>query len=138
MRKDRNTSMYRRLYIYTQACVRENGRKREREGEKERRRERQRRRENPCRFLLQLIHLHYWMEPASGRRKERTERKKQEEERERGNERASERSGIQAAKELSAILFYLSRLPLDRIHRFLTLALSPLLCNGRYPRSPPM
>lgn len=33
--------------------------------------------------------------------------------------------GTQHAEELSAILFYLSRLPLDRVHRFLTLA-SPL------------
>lgn len=55
----------------------------------------------------------------------RGERGGTEERRNEGREEtARERSATQAAKELSAILFYLSRLPLDRIHRFLTFAFS--------------
>lgn len=104
--------------------VRENGRKRMR----------RRGRENPCRFLLRLIHLHYSIERGRrekererGRRRERTKGRNSESER--GTQHT--RTHIQAAKELSAILFYLSRLPLDRIHRFLTLVLSSLLRTAR-------
>lgn len=63
---------------------------------------------------------------GAGERKEREgERGGGEEgkkERTKGRNGKSERSATQAAKELSAILFYLSRLPLDRVHRFLTLS----------------
>lgn len=69
------------------------------------------------------------------------ERKKREGEEEGEEEMArarEERNAHTQAKELSAILFYLSRLPLDRIHRFLTLVLSPLPARPGSPSiSPP-
>jgi len=76
---------------------------------------------------------------GAGERKEkgRERERKREREKERGerkNERKngeSERNAIQTAKELSAILFYLSRLPLDRIHRFLTLRAFSVAPHGR-------
>lgn len=140
MRRDRNISMYRYLHLHENALTRtrthtythtpyisENEGEREREENK-----RERERTSPCRFHLQLIHLHYSMELARekrGRRKERTK----------GRNGKSERSATQAAKELSAILFYLSRLPLDRVHRFLTLVFSPLLRRAAgTPASPSM
>jgi len=66
------------------------------------------------------------------REREREKEEEEEEEEERKNERKEEMARARetqhrTAKELSAILFYLSRLLLDRIHRFLTLLLSPLL-----------
>lgn len=67
------------------------------------------------------------------RQRERGERER-EGEKEREEEMAREERNIhihtQTTKELSAILFYLSRLPLDRIHRFLTLVLSPHTVRG--------
>lgn len=81
--------------------------------ERERRKERKRMRE-PLPFPLTTY-------PPPLLDRERKKERKEE------MARAREERNIhtQAAKELSAILFYLSRLLLDRIHRFLTLALSP-------------
>lgn len=73
---------------------------------------------------------------GAGERKEREREREEEREEERKEERKeewreSERSATQTAKELSAILFYLSRLPLDRIHRFLTLRAFSVAPHGR-------
>lgn len=74
-----------------------------------------RKRRGYTRFLPQLIHLHHRGAHGESREERNLDRNKAEE----GH------GGTQHTEELSAILFYLSRLPLDRVHRFLTLASVP-------------
>lgn len=67
---------------------------------------------------------------GAGERSERREREK-ERKNERKKWREREKRNTATTKELSAILFYLSRLPLDRIHRFLTLRAFSVAPHGR-------